>query len=200
MTAIQTGAGIVQLTMSCDARSSNGTPLFRHSCPDCGAVRLGDKRKKGLSCPACAAKRRATHGLSKHPLYRKLTNIRVRCEYPSASGYADYGARGISVCDEWKHDPQAFVDWCMANGYRPELEIDRIDNDGPYAPWNCRFVTHLVNSQHTRRTKLDEVTADRVRLALHGYTGSLRALARSMGLPHMAVWHVSKNHCWKAAA
>ena len=154
----------------------------------------------GSPCSACSHARRATHGLSKHPLYRKLANIRVRCEYPSATNYAYYGGRGIRVCDEWKNDPQSFVNWCLDNGYKPGLEIDRINNDGPYAPWNCQFIPHAANSRKTRRIKIDEAGAERVRAALKGYTGSVRALARSLGVPHMVVYHISKGRCWGKAA
>src|SRR6185312_13607842 len=48
------------------ARSSNGTPLYECVCPDCGAVRIQDKRKIGRPCHTCAVKRRVTHGLSNH--------------------------------------------------------------------------------------------------------------------------------------
>lgn len=196
----QTVLAKVIVPAQCDARSSNGTPLFRVACPDCGAVRLADKRRIGRPCKACGPKRRVTHGLSEHPLYRKLKNIQARCQYATASNFAYYGGRGITVCDEWRHNPEAFVVWCEANGYRDGLEIDRIDNDGPYAPWNCRFVTHAENSRRRTPVKLDEGMAMRIRAEFARHSGSLSSLAKRLELPYMAVWHVVRGSSWREVA
>jgi hypothetical protein len=56
-----------------------------------------------------------------------------RCETKSSSGYKWYGANGVKVCNEW-HSFEAFRDWAIANGYDPELSIDRIDVYGDYSP------------------------------------------------------------------
>jgi hypothetical protein len=55
-----------------------------------------------------------------------------------------YGSKGITVCDEWKSF-EPFRDWALANGFKPELQLDRIDGDGHYSPSNCRWVTPFVN-------------------------------------------------------
>ena len=68
-----------------------------------------------------------------------------RCTNPNSVGYKRYGARGIAVCQEWVDSPQAFVDWALANGFSPELQIDRIDNNKGYSPDNCRWVTARDN-------------------------------------------------------
>ena len=95
-----------------------------------------------------------THGAwaRNKKLYEVWTNMLGRCENPRREKYPDYGGRGIKVCGEW-HDPNAFIDWAEANGYRPGLQLDRIDNDGDYAPDNCRWVTRAENCRNTRRTK-----------------------------------------------
>lgn len=179
-----------------DARSPNGTPLFRSLCPHCGAVRLLDRRKIGRRCRACAMASLATHGLSSHPLYWLLKQMQARCECPSASNYAYYGGRGIKVCDEWRNNPGAFVAWAEQNGYVSGLEIDRIDPDGDYEPGNCRFVTHADNSRARRNSRCDKDRAQTVREAIAA-GASVSAAAKKAGVPYMTAWHISKGATWR---
>lgn len=178
------------------ARSSNGTPLFRKECPNCGRVSIVDKRKLGRPCHPCAMKARRTHGLTGHPLYRLLNNMRARCEYQTATHYAYYGARGIKVCEEWRADPRAFVAWAQNNGWAPGLEIDRIDPDGDYEPSNCRFLSHLENSRRNRSASLTREKAREVK-ALLAAGVSTTDVARHLGVGRMAVEHIRAGRTWK---
>lgn len=90
------------------------------------------------------------HGLVEHPLYHVWSAMKDRCSNNNNKGYKHYGGRGIYVCEEWKDNFQMFYDWCMNNDYSEGLDIDRRNNDGPYAPWNCRFVTRKVNIGNQR--------------------------------------------------
>ena len=190
---------IIDLAIEPASKSANGTPLYENPCPDCGKSRLSDRRRVGKPCAPCSNRRRATHGLVGHPLYKKLQGMRARCEYPSATNYSYYGGRGIRVCEEWVSDPAAFVAWAKANGYREGLEIDRIDADGPYAAWNCRFVPHAKNSRRRRNAVCDEPRASRVRRALVGGS-SVAEAASTAGVPYMVAWHISKGNTWRVTA
>lgn len=69
-------------------------------------------------------------------------------KYRTSEKYIDrhcYFDKGIVVCDEWKTNWESFKQWALENGYRRELQIDRIDNSKGYCPENCRFVTLKQN-------------------------------------------------------
>ena len=131
--------------------------FYKRVCRGCGTVSLASKKDKDRQCRQCALKARSTHGLASrdatHPLYRIIKSAQARCDYPAAKDYKWYGARGITVCNEWRNDPSAFFDWALANGWKVGLELDRRDNDGNYSPENCRFITHQENCRNKSNSR-----------------------------------------------
>lgn len=122
--------------------------------------------RKGAStrCPKCA---RLAAGKSRNKLYygyqdvvpddghrtRLLNRIAAchgRCFNPKDRGYPNYGGRGVTV--EWGRDRRAFLAYLVTLGGwdNPDLELDRINNDGNYAPGNLRFVTRSENASNKR--------------------------------------------------
>lgn len=93
------------------------------------------------------------HGDSNTRLYNVWAGIIYRCENKKCKSYKHYGGRGISVCDEWRKKYSTFKDWAMANGYKENLTIDRIDVNGNYEPLNCRWVT-MKKQANNKRTNL----------------------------------------------
>lgn len=116
-----------------------------------------------ISCGCMRGKANRTHGdsLQKRGLYRTWANMITRCYYPNSVSYHNYGARGVTVCNEWKNSYSVFKEWAMENGYIYPLTIDRIDTDGHYVPQNCHFITRSENiakgnkTRHTRRSIVD---------------------------------------------
>lgn len=126
----------------------------------CGEVRpvrvldITSGASKNCGCVRDSMKTNLSHGESKTLLYKVWTGMKKRCGNAKCKAFHNYGGRGIKVCDEWERSFESFRDWANANGFQPGLEIDRADNNGPYAPWNCRFVTGMVNCNNQRKNRL----------------------------------------------
>jgi len=108
------------------------------------------------ACMNCSIKKRTgairTHGLAKHDLYRKYRDMIKRCENPRVDRYNCYGALGIKVCKEWRTDFKAYYNWCMENGWKKGLSVDRIDVNKDYSPDNCRIVELIEQHFNKRNT------------------------------------------------
>ena len=94
----------------------------------------------------------ATHRLSNTRLYRIYGRMMNRCYDETADNFKYYGGRGIGVCDEWRNDKTEFFKWALANGYRDDLTIDRIDCNRNYEPSNCRWISQKEQMRNTRST------------------------------------------------
>lgn len=146
-------------------------PMMETQCKACGKMFMaerfrvlrGMKKCCSLSCRGLIGRqsqpkhsgRKPSHGgcaggkLSR--LYVTWSSMKQRCHSESYSKYAQYGARGIKVCPEWRRSFSAFRDWAIRNGYQDNLQIDRINNDLGYEPSNCRWVTPERNSANRRK-------------------------------------------------
>ena len=101
----------------------------------------------------------------RHKLSRRLSKIKGRCYNKNNNRYSNYGARGIVVCDEWNENTESFIQWSLNNGYKEGLSIDRIDNNGPYSPSNCRWVNDYVQANNKSDTLYIEYRGKRKSLA-----------------------------------
>ena len=145
-------------------RNKHGKALFRCRC-SCGgwspAVVGGDLtsgRTKSCGCEQrrISAEKNTTHGLSNkagNAHYRRWKGIKQRTGNPSDKNYKHYGGRGIKMYPAWFNSFVYFKEWLDNNlGPCPEgYSLDRIDNDGHYAPDNLRWASAKQQRINQRR-------------------------------------------------
>ncbi|MBB3258206.1 hypothetical protein F4827_003074 [Paraburkholderia bannensis] len=115
--------------------------------------------------------------------------MKARCHRVGSSGYEKYGAKGISVCDRWRH---SFEDFLVDMGPRPgpEYSIDRFpDCNGNYEPGNCRWATLLEQANNKTTNRLIE---------LDGATKTLAQWARASGIDADVIALRIDKHGWEA--
>lgn len=145
--------------------NKNKTRMWKCQC-ECGNIIIVDESHlldgHTKSCGCIRGESRITHGHSGTRIYSIYKHMLTRCYNPDADNYKDYGYRGIYVCDEWKNDVNEFVTWAYANGYHDPLpgepkkewlSIERVDVNGPYAPWNCIWIKRYKQAENTRANK-----------------------------------------------
>ena len=90
-----------------------------------------------------------THGRSRTKEYNAWAAARSRCTNQNHPCFQSYGGRGIFMCDEWSKSFETFL---SEMGEAPRgLELERVDNDGPYAKWNCKWATRSEQVSNQRR-------------------------------------------------
>ena len=169
-----TGKRFGKLTVLCRSEENSKAGKARWVCLcDCGekTVVTGGNLIQGkqVSCK-CNRNEKSrnqkgkhiTHGESKSRLYPIWMSFKARCDNPNNTSYPNYGARGITYCEEWKKY-ENFAKWARESGYddtvkRGKCTLDRIDVNGNYCPSNCRWVNQKIQGNNTRVNHL--VTAN----------------------------------------
>lgn len=153
-----TGQKFGRLTATkCVGRNKHRDCLWECKC-ECGEIttvtahNLINGLSKSCGCyrSETTAAKNTIHNLRYSKLYTVFYGMKKRCYYCKAINYKYYGGCGITICDEWRNNFQAFYDWAIDNGYADGLTIDRIDVNGNYEPSNCRWVTMAEQNKNKR--------------------------------------------------
>jgi hypothetical protein len=117
------------------------------------------------------------HGMTGTPTYNTWINIRNRCYDPENKKFADYGGRGITVCERWLH---SFENFLADMGERPPNKetIERRNYDLGYSPDNCYWATWEEQQNNRRSNRL---------LTLRERTQTVAQWARELGLKSQTI-------------
>ena len=186
-----TGQRFGELVVLNYSHSNDGT--YWNCICDCGkqtivratSLKYGSTKSCGCGSLKAAMKnienhRNSGHGMSRTRINECWRNINRRCYKKNNARYINYGARGITVCDEWKNDFMSFYNWAMTNGYSDDLTIDRINNDGNYEPSNCRWATKKQQNNNTTRN---------IYISYKNETKTLAEWAEFFGLTYSTLKH-----------
>lgn len=154
---------------------------FYYLCKcDCGANKAirgshltsGKIKSCGCQHAALVSVARRKHGKTGTSVYVTWAGMNARCYCVTNHAYSDYGGRGITVCDRWR---ESFENFLADMGEPPSEQhtLDRIANDGPYSPENCKWSTKVEQAANRRSTQL---------VTFQGTTQSIAAWSRETGI------------------
>lgn len=135
------------------------------------------------------------HGLTRHPLYKIWHSIKERCRNKNDGSYKNYGAKGITMCDEWHNDFKKFYDWCILNGWKKG--VTQVDKDVKamaagikphiYSPEWCSIVS--------RKENINNRTVSRF-LTYNGKTQTLQAWSEELGIHQSTLSNRINTNGW----
>lgn len=192
----------------CDEWSKGGHRLVQIRC-DCGTVKsmvrggLINGRTKSCGClrseTLSSIKTKHGHATRKHGASREYITLRAmlqRCYDSNQKSFANYGGRGITVCDRWRYGENGLTGiecFVIDMGRRPSTKhsLDRLDNSSGYGPSNCQWATRKTQVRNRRSTKS---------IMWEGKQIALASLCERFGIPYSVVIQRIKKLGWKPKA
>lgn len=196
----RTGERHGRLLVVAEAGKIGGRKTYLCAC-DCGNEKVIQssylQSGKVQSCGCLRAEMSAARGRARfsaeskrnQALYRRWATMKQRCENRKNPFFKNYGARGITVCEAWRDSYDAFL---ADMGQPPSAKhtLERIDNDAPYSPENCRWALPSEQLRNQRRTILITVGDE---------TLSAKDWAAKTGVSYQRITRAFRQHGIEAA-
>lgn len=166
-------------------KANDGRATWVCTC-DCGNtiivrgkdLRSGNTKSCGCYKNEVVKERSLIHGRSRTRLHNIWWGVYQRCCDKNSVSYPGYGAKGITLCEDWKNFVN-FLDWSISNGYNDNLSIDRIENHIGYEPNNCRWVDQRTQQRNRSNNRY---------LTIGGITKKLCEWSEETGLSHATIF------------
>lgn len=182
-------------TRAPDHEQPSGKKIARWECRcECGntAAILGQNLLSGsvISCGCFNKEVHTRHGAtrqrsgSRYRTYRRWGAAKERCFNSATPMYRYYGGRGITMCDRWRNDFEAFL--ADMGECPPAFTLERVDFDGDYEPGNCTWIPKSEQAKNRRGNVL---------ITFEGETMTLMDWSRHLGAPYPTIrdWYKYKG-------
>jgi hypothetical protein len=211
-----TGKRFGRLVLTSQAANRGRRTAWHYRC-DCGnrgvvtgaCVVHSDQRSCGCLQREAASrigKENASHGHTRRGhrsrTYASWSAMVERCTREKHHAWANYGGRGITVCERWLIGDQGiggFECFLADMGERPSgMSIDRINNERGYEPNNCRWTDDVQQVRNRRSVKMKPESVQRLREQAAAKVASMAVLADRYGISKAQAYRIVNRERWAA--
>ena len=178
-----------------DKKDKFGNYIYLFLCPVC-KKEVEKQLSNGRRDKTCGCNLTPNFALNEgnRKLHECWTNMKTRCKNPNYIKAHRYAKRNITLYAEWERF-LPFQEWALLNGYRPDLQIDRIDNNKGYYPENCRWVDNITNHRNSSTVKLSLTEVENIRL-LHARGTTEKELSAQFKISRRQINNIVKLRQW----
>lgn len=179
------GQSFGKLTVISYSHTENKRALWKCIC-QCGNSHIaigkylicGDTKSCGCEQNKFFITKHSEAGLNRSKEYRTWKSMKTRCLNKHSKEYKRYGGRGIKICQSWIDSFESFL-YDMGRAPSPNHSLDRMDNNGDYNFFNCRWATSKEQNNNSSNCNF---------ITMNGKTLSVAAWAESYNVSYIMVY------------